>query len=374
MLNFKRLSFLALATLLMLAVLTSCLADTTTIPPADSASSESASAAETSNNQQTASSESQPVYTLSDYLPSLPNLFCDYGGTGNEYVPMQVWVEYLGPGFVQLSEDNGGTQIHKLYRLRDGQILLTVTVPELYVREDLRLYPESEKPEVLLQEPLEAGTSWLVDGHQRLISAVDVPVTTTAGTFQTIEVTTEGDGVLTRRYYAPGIGLVRMTTEGDYQIDQWLNAYTNDKPRQIDLAFYYGRLTETDSEIVSQTLPIDLPTNVGLIDVLNRYFREPAIEGMPPLMSQNATIQSIRLDPQSGVVNIDFSIEFVTEMNAGSAFEAVIIQSVVNTVGKAYGAEKVFISLNGKPYESGHIALGPGEYFGVDEERVRFLQ
>ena len=67
---------------------------------------------------------------------------------------------------------------------------------------------------------------------------------------------------------------------------------------------------------------------------------------------------------------IDFSRSLVTDMNAGSGFEAALIRSIVNSVGHAYDVPKVLVTLDGDPYESGHIALVPGESFSVDYQGV----
>lgn len=371
--------------LLLLALLTACVGPIATSPAASASSStgssgtttrETSASAPTTQESLTPTESTNPgggPYTLTDYFPLTADVFCDYGGSGNEYVPMQVWVEYAGADFIQLSEDNGGTQVHKLYRVRDGQVQLVNSVAELYVREDLRWRPEADEPEVLLQEPLEVGTTWLVRDKHRWISAVDVRTTTPAGTFYTLEVTTEGDGVVSRQYYAPGIGLVRLEITGDYEISQWLQERRAPKARVMPLQLYYGRLTQTDSEVVTQTLEVQYRTNIGLREQLQRYFREPAVPDMPPLISANTVINKLAFDPETGIATIDFSPELVTEMNAGSTFEAVIIRCLVNTVGHAYGTDKVIITLNGQPYESGHIALGPGEYFGVNDEEIRVL-
>ena len=44
-------------------------------------------------------------------------------------------------------------------------------------------------------------------------------------------------------------------------------------------------------------------------------------------------------------------------MNAGSGGENLILQSIVNTFGNYYGVEKVCLTVDNKPYESGHIVL-----------------
>jgi len=57
-------------------------------------------------------------------------------------------------------------------------------------------------------------------------------------------------------------------------------------------------------------------------------------------------------------------------MNAGSGYEAALLRSIVNMVGHAYGVNNVLVTLDGDPYESGHIALAPGESFMVDYQGV----
>jgi diadenosine tetraphosphate (Ap4A) HIT family hydrolase len=55
-------------------------------------------------------------------------------------------------------------------------------------------------------------------------------------------------------------------------------------------------------------------------------------------------------------------------MNAGTSLEGMIITSITNTFGGYYQTSKVKITLDGKPYESGHFLLKPDEFFTVDTE------
>jgi hypothetical protein len=57
-------------------------------------------------------------------------------------------------------------------------------------------------------------------------------------------------------------------------------------------------------------------------------------------------------------------------MNSGTGLESMIIQSIVNSLGDYYNTDKVYISINGKPYESGHFALKAGECFYVNYKNV----
>jgi hypothetical protein len=331
-----------------------------------SASPSSVTATSVAPSDSATSATTQPALQLVDYFPLTPDVFLDYAGTGNEYVPMTAWVEFVRDDTVQLSYDNGGTEIHRLYRVSGGQVRQLASLPELYVREDLSLRPVDPDGEVLIQEPLAVGTNWMVGSRKRSITGLDVAVITPAGTFSALEITTEGESNTTRQYYAPGVGLVKMTITGDIEITQELRKREVPKYRTVPMTFYYGRLTDTDIEILYKEVNVEFKTNIGIQDILIRYFRQPVNTGLPHLISDETRINSVQLDPEKGIVTIDFSPELVTQMNAGSSFEAAILRSIVNTVGHAYGVENVIITLDQKPYESGHIALGPGEHFEVN--------
>jgi spore germination protein GerM len=57
-------------------------------------------------------------------------------------------------------------------------------------------------------------------------------------------------------------------------------------------------------------------------------------------------------------------------MNAGAAYESLILQSITNTLGNFYGVDEVYIMVEGKPYESGHILLKKGETLKVNMDLV----
>jgi len=53
-------------------------------------------------------------------------------------------------------------------------------------------------------------------------------------------------------------------------------------------------------------------------------------------------------------------------MNAGVAFESYILRSVADTLGRYYDADEVYLTVNQKPYESGHVLMEVGETLKVD--------
>jgi hypothetical protein len=87
---------------------------------------------------------------------------------------------------------------------------------------------------------------------------------------------------------------------------------------------------------------------------------------MAPLMSAKTSINSIAFDPSSGVVTIDFSKAFITDMNAGSSKEGMLLDCVADTLGGYYQTDKVQITIDGGPYESGHFLFNTGDYLHYD--------
>jgi len=330
----------------------------------------------TSSVQTTASADTTAAPTaapgLQDYFPLTPDVYCSYSGTGNEFVSMTTHVEYAGPDMIQLVYDNGATESHILYAVRDGQVQALHTEFELYVREDLSLLAPDTYGEILLKEPLEVGTSWDILDGVRTITSMHVIVTTPSGTYDTLEVTTKGnDNSTAKQYYAPGIGFVKLMVSGtDYEVIQELETRTLDAVRTENLTFYYPRITETDIEIVYETIPVQMKTNDNFIDILTGYLQTAPAADLHPIMSENTVINSMRLDPGSRIVTIDVSANFVSEMNVGSGMESAILQSLANTVGSAYGVQEVIVTLDGQLYESGHIAMKEGETLKVDYDNL----
>ena len=83
------------------------------------------------------------------------------------------------------------------------------------------------------------------------------------------------------------------------------------------------------------------------------------------MLGPNVKIKSLYLN-KDNTVYVDFTKELVSEMNAGSGYEGMILQCITNTLGAYYGVDKVYITIEGSPYSSGHIMMKKGEAFTVD--------
>lgn len=300
---------------------------------------------------------------VSDYFPLKENVKYVYEGEGNEYAGFDVYVEYRSGDKIQHRVDNGGTVIARVYEMKDGKLTRTFSKGEVYHRENL-LMQRDEQEEIMLMEPLEKGTSWtLADGRQRTITGLSTEIRTSMGTYQTIEVITEGTGGTTVDYYARNVGLVKtIFRSGGMEVSSTLQSVEEDVDRTETIRFYYpdidtGKIYYKEKEVAYRT-------NDDTNRILEKAYKEIADETSGVVLSTNAAINTMTLDEENRV-RLDFNEAFLTEMNAGAAYESMILQSVVNTFGNYYNSEEVILTVGGKPFQSGHIEMKEDEAFRV---------
>lgn len=342
------------------------------------------------NVQTTVSPSPQPVVTLpdedtsgtdaeqntnirkvEDYFPIQADTEYVYEGKGNEYASYHVFTDFVDSANnkVQTRTDNGGTESIRVIQTGDGKVSVLYTVNECYYRDNLMDKSAPGEEDVLLMEPLVQGTQWTdPDGKKRYISAVDVEMATPAGTFKTLEVTTEGEDGTTKDYYAPQVGLVKSVYgSGDLEVSSTLSKINTNTPFTQSINVYYPN---TDEKIYTEPLTLSFRTNDVTRMILVSALREEAVkESYIPLISENTMINSLYLGDDR-IVYVDFSKDLVKDMNLGSGFESLVLQCITNTLGNYYGTEEVCITVDGKPYESGHIQLKKGETFMVNTELV----
>ncbi len=303
------------------------------------------------------------VLSIADFFPYSANTKYSYEGTGNEFASYTVFVDYLENNRVQIRENNGGAEVVKVLENKDGQLRLLTATEEGYFRENL--LQTGEVAEILLQEPLEVGTSWILpDQRKRYISGVNVMIETALTSYQAIEVTTEDKNTKVLDYYAPGAGLVKTVFTADgTEITSSLSEIAEDAVFTQQVKFFYPG-GQAD-KIYFQTKELDFKTNDQTRLAFEKAFKESPNEHLGQLITPNVEVKELYLN-QDGIVYVDFSKELVREMNAGSGYEGLIIQSITNTLGLYYGSDKVYIMIEGKPYSSGHIELRAGEFFTVN--------
>ncbi|NLK94479.1 MAG: GerMN domain-containing protein [Clostridiales bacterium] len=87
-------------------------------------------------------------------------------------------------------------------------------------------------------------------------------------------------------------------------------------------------------------------------------------------LDSNIAVKSAKLDKEKDTLTVNFGEKFVNNMNLGSGAESSVLTSVVNSLGYNFGVSKVYITVNGKEYSSGHIKLEEGEPFTVNYKGV----
>jgi hypothetical protein len=305
---------------------------------------------------------------VEDYFPLTENVKYVYEGKGNEFAGSQVYIEYISGGMVQQRVENGATAAARVYRVEDGKVSLLFSKGEVYYRENMLAQTDGQG-EVILMEPLEKGTAWkLKDGSDRSITGTDTEVNTPLGTYACVEVLTENEDGVTIDYYARNIGLVKTIFQsGGMEISSTLKSMESDAARTEKVRFYYPDI-EGD-RIKSQDKEVTWHTNDDAAAVLESAYKEAVNENLGAVLPTGAAIKSLTLD-EDNKVRLDMNAAFETGMNAGIAYETMILQCVADTFGNYYNSEEVILTVEGKPYESGHVVLEEGESIHVDPDEA----
>ncbi|MCB2288259.1 GerMN domain-containing protein [Clostridium sp. CS001] len=314
------------------------------------------------DNSQTEGNESK--LKIENYYPFQKDVKYMYVGTGNEFATYSVQVDYLKENHQQIRVNNGGTEMAKVLEIKDGELRLVFSKGESYYREDFTT-KTNDKAEVLLKEPLTKGNSWtLADGGVRTITNVKTSITTPAGSYECLEVTTVGKDSTIKDYYAADVGLAKTVfISNGTEVSSSLSKIEKNVPFVQTVKFYYPNGDDGFNYITNKQISFN--TNDITRETLEKSFKEVTGNELGKVLSPNAKIKSLYLN-QDNIVYIDFSGEFTKEMNAGSGYESQILQCVTNTIGDYYKVQKVYITVEGEPYSSGHIAMKKGEAFMVD--------
>lgn len=305
------------------------------------------------------------ILTIGDYYPFKDNIVLIYEGIGNEYAEMETFAEFIEGNRAQMKIVNPGTVFVRVLEYKNGTLTEMFSEGEFYHIENM-INANSNSNNIILQEPLELGNTWSNStGNEMKITALNTEIETPSGNYQALEVTTEfGEGRVQKEYYAKDIGLVaRIYTDGDMEVSTLLEKIEN-KEQEIEIMTYFPTFGEIGTAYVRQE--IEFATNDNMEDILEDLMKNPPSEKFIAPISKDTKINKIHLNRESWTLEVDFSKELLIETNAGSSFETEIIKSIVNTLGKFYDVEKVYITVEGQPYESGHISIEKDKYFKVD--------
>ncbi|MEA4901386.1 GerMN domain-containing protein [Desulfitobacterium sp.] len=319
----------------------------------------------------TNTSPNTAVLSVNDFLNDQENTRYTYVGQGNEYASFTTNVDYIKGNRVQLRSNNGGTEIVKVIENSNGELIQLLARGETYFREDftqsalLKSTEGANKGEVLLKEPIAIGTTWtLPDNRKRTITNIDVSLSNPEGHYKAVEVTTEGNEGKTVDYYGPNVGLIKTVYQSNgIEVSSMLNKIEKNVPFEQTVRFYYPNVN--DEKLYYMDKKLSFNTNDITRQIFEKEFKNSPQANLGKVLGPNAKINSLYLNKDNRVY-IDLNKEFVSEMNAGSGYEGMILRSLVNTVGGYYGAAKVYLTIEGNPYVSGHIEKKKGEDFSVN--------
>lgn len=307
----------------------------------------------------------QEEYSIEDYFPVAQNTKYSYEGEGNEFATYTVFIDYINNNRFQTRTNNGGTETVKVYEFQENQLVELYNRGETYFREDFT-DREFQDGKVLLKEPLNEGSSWTSVETNSKVSALSKQIVTPRGNVDAIEITTESDQGTTTDYYSIDVGLVKVINKGEgYEVSSTLSTIEQDEPLIQTIKLYYPNIDGVHLDAVD--VQISFNTNDLTKDVIETTVKDLDIY---ELFSTNTKINELYFDETDDSVHIDLSKDFVDEMNAGSGFENLILQSVANTLGSYYGVENTYLTIDGNLYESGHISLEENEPLKTDYSNV----
>lgn len=295
--------------------------------------------------------DNQDEYSIEEFFPVIENTKYSYKGEGNEFAAYTVFIDYINNSRFQTRTNNGGTETIKVYEFKEDQLVELYSIGETYFREDFT-NREFQEGNVVLKLPYTGELKQIV---------------TSQGNFNAIEVITESDQGTSTNYYAKDVGLVKsIYKSNDYEVSSTLDSLEQNVPLIQTVTLYYPDIDGV--HLNSVDVQVSFNTNDSTKDVIEKTVKDLSVY---ELFSINTEINELYFDENDESVHIDLSNNFIEEMNAGSGFESLMLQSIANTLGSYYGVENIYLTIDGNLYESGHISLKENEPLKADYSIVK---
>lgn len=317
------------------------------------ADAESESASEsTSEESDSSSSEEAPALAVSDYFPMIEGYQAVFEGDGNEFAGFTRVYDFIEDDFLTMRTATGGTTTQEVVAITEDKAEVLVSRPETYSHEALTydmITQMGEPTRVLIEGPIEVGHTWESDGRQRKITGIDVPVETTPGQYDTLEVTEYNEDSVRREYYAPDVGLVYAEDESTdpeaaYHVTQELSQLSFEGWGE-DVTFYYPS-GEGTFEQSNETVP--MTTNDPMALKFTQLFQGGNSTDQQ-LMTKSVEINTVNVDGQASgegkIVYVDFN-ENIHELADDPEGKAKLDAMMV-TILNYYNADYIQPSIKG---------------------------
>ena len=136
-----------------------------------------------------------------------------------------------------------------------------------------------------------------------------------------------------------------------------------DENKEKNAKIYYYDVVSDKIVYINSIIEVDEDQSVNAL--INELKKSPNTD-IEPALSSDITLNSYTIDNENSIITLDFSSNFVSAQNLGAGAESSTLAAICNTFGSYFNVENVIITLDGKPYSSGHILMTEGETFKVD--------
>lgn len=307
-----------------------------------------------------------------DYFPLAKDVHKIFKGSGNEYAGYETYVDFIKGNVMQVRSINPGTVTVSIYKIGDGTVKKVYSQGEVYYRYDFTADRNGDE-EILIKEPIETGTAWILkDGSSRSITGVDKEISTPAGQYKALEITTKGADSTVTDYYVKDVGHVKRTFQagGDSSlVTSELAKLETGAPYKQQIRLFFPEFAK--NRIVYLERDVEIYTNQDMKYKFQKELKTvPEHSGLTKVLTTNTQVSGPVLNEADDTVTVNFSADLVREMNAGTSLESMLLESMTDTFGTYYQKKKVIITIDGKPYSSGHFLMMPGEYQTVNTDRA----
>lgn len=276
--------------------------------------------------------------------------------------------QYSDATHIQLSRVDNGMQ-YVLEHNGEG-VFVTAAAEERYYRQNLLLVEANdydntiEEPVLYLPEDIEVGHTWESGGFQfKILEATEQQVRVerkdSAGTL--VLLFEKGKGVVEATASAEGDGVKQISMVNDATANperELVFFYPDANDDSGELLFAkYVRHTFTTNEVTRESLPALIAENAG--DYYNYIPESTAINYL--------------YKGKDNVAYVDFNDAF--QLEGGHGYEALFLNATAETVRHLLGADAVYLTVEGHPYEGGHIEMEEGTTIpAYPTENIRGLQ
>lgn len=169
----------------------------------------------------------QPA-AMAQYFPYQVGTHAVYAGIGNEYAAYSTNTILQGSGKAEWRKNNGGTQLAEVFQVTPTAVTMVYQEAEVY-NNNSHLNSPPNTNQVILQAPIQVGTTWTSNGATYQIISTTATVTALNNQTLTCAVqvrATSGSGV-NDTYFHPTYGIVRnVVGPGPNQVESVLSTFT----------------------------------------------------------------------------------------------------------------------------------------------------